>query len=308
MPLYVYVAALLVALAVAVGIAALATSLADRQPSSLGSRAGSNLKRGRPQTSRQVVLNESARARLADPLFEAIARRARRFSSAEGVGRTEQKLTLAGLTDAGWTVERMLVVRVLSAGTALGISTLLLGASPERNSVLQALLVVVAAALGPNAWLNRKVQERQDALAELLPDMIDQLSVNIEAGLGFDTAMMKATEGETNPLSEEFRRVLQDVQMGATREQAFEQLVERTDVPELRQFVSAVRQSTEHGIPISRVLQVQSKEIRQKQQGRIEEKAASLPVKIVFPLVFCILPSLFVIILGPAALDLAGGF
>lgn len=258
--------------------------------------------------SRQIALSASARTRLLDPLFASIARFGRGFTGSGAAAKTQRKLELAGLHDTGWTVERMLVIRVLSLLIGAAITFSILSGERDRNSILLAIIVFGIGYAAPTAWLDRKAEERQGLIERQLPDVIDQLSVSVEAGLGFDAAMARSAEGRTGPLAEELTRVLQDLQVGVPRQDALERMVERTDVPDLRQFVVSIRQSTKHGLPIARILNVQSQELRDKRRSRVEEKAASLPVKIVFPLVFCILPSLFVVVLGPAALNIADSF
>lgn len=268
-----------------------------------------NLSRqGRVGDSRQLALSASAKTRLLDPLFETIAGTARNFTGAGAAKKTQRKLELAGLYDTGWTVERMLVIRVLAflIGLALGFWILTNGSG--RQSLLIAIIVVVIGYIGPTAFLDRKAGERQAMIERQLPDIIDQITVSVEAGLGFDAAMARSAEGRSGPLADELARVLQDLQVGVPRDDAMERMVERTEVQDLRQFVVAIKQSTKHGLPLARVLNVQSEELREKRRARVEEKAASLPVKIVFPLVFCILPSLFVVILGPAALEIVDNF
>ena len=269
-----------------------------------------NLARGgRVGDSRQIALSASARTRLLDPFFESIARVARSYTGSGAAAATQRKIDLAGLYDTGWTVERMLVVRVFSVLIGAFSSFWILSSlGVERNTVLLAILVFGVGYAGPIAFLDRKVAERQALIEKQLPDIIDQLSVSVEAGLGFDAAMARSAEGRSGPLADELTRVLQDLQVGVLRQEAHERMVERTDVADLRQFVVSVRQSTKHGLPIARILNVQSQELREKRRSRVEEKAASLPVKIVFPLVFCILPSLFVVILGPAVLDMRNTF
>jgi tight adherence protein C len=304
MPLYVYFTAGLVAIALVVFVVNLFSLRTDTATSRANLARGATLR-----SARQVALSESARSRLLDPFFAGIAARAKALVSAEQVGRSARRLELAGLEQQGWTIERVLVVRVLAGLLGVTAALLLLSNEMSRNTVLQALIVAGMGIGGPIAWLDRKAEERQAAIEKRLPDVVDQLSVSVEAGLGFDAALANVVAGRTrrDPLTDELNRVMQDVQMGMTRPEAFEQLLARTDVADLRQFVSAVRQSAKHGLPISEVLQIQSAEMRDKRQGRIEERAASLPVKITFPLVFCILPALFVIVLGPAALDVASG-
>jgi tight adherence protein C len=271
--------------------------------------AQSNLGRGgMPTNSRQIALSASAKTRILDPFFGSISNRARGLTSAGMGERVQRKLDLAGLYEKGWTVERVLVIRFASLVVGAVLIVLLLSGGTGRQTLGLAALVGVLAYLGPTAWLDRKAGERQKMIEKQLPDVIDQLTVSVEAGLGFDAAMARSAEGRTGPLADELARVLQDLQVGVDRQVALDRMVERTDVPDLKAFVVAIRQSTRHGLPIARVLKVQSQELREKRRARVEETAAQLPVKIVFPLVFCILPSLFVIILGPAGINIMDNF
>jgi tight adherence protein C len=258
--------------------------------------------------SRQIALSASAKTRILDPFFDSVGRRAKGFTSAGMGDRVQRKLDLAGLYEKGWTVERVLVIRFLSLAIGVVLIVLLLSGGTGRQSLGLAALIGVLAYLGPEAWLDRKAGERQGTIEKQLPDVIDQLTVSVEAGLGFDAAMARSAEGRTGPLADELARVLQDLQVGVDRQVALDRMVDRTDVPDLKAFVVAIRQSTRHGLPIANVLRVQSQELREKRRARVEEKAAQLPVKIVFPLVFCILPSLFVIILGPAGINIMDSF
>ncbi len=271
--------------------------------------AQSNLGRGgMPTNSRQIALSASGKTRILDPFFSSIGNRAKGFTSAGMGDRVQRKLDLAGLYEKGWTVERVLVIRFLSLAIGVAVTVLLLSGGTGRQSLGLAALVGALAYLGPTAWLDRKAGERQGLIEKQLPDVIDQLTVSVEAGLGFDAAMARSAEGRTGPLADELARVLQDLQVGVDRQVALDRMVERTDVPDLKAFVTAIRQSTRHGLPIARVLKIQSQELREKRRARVEETAAQLPVKIVFPLVFCILPSLFVIILGPAGINIMDSF
>lgn len=271
--------------------------------------AQTNLGRGgMPTNSRQIALSASAKTRLLDPFFAGVARRGRSFTSTGMAEGFQRKLDLAGLHEKGWTVERVVVIRFASLVVGAVLIVLVLSAGTGRQSLGLAALIGVLAYLGPTAWLNRKAGERQGMIEKQLPDVIDQLTVSVEAGLGFDAAMARSAEGRTGPLADELARVLQDLQVGVDRQVALDRMVERTDVPDLKAFVVAVRQSTRHGLPIARVLKIQSQELREKRRARVEESAAQLPVKIVFPLVFCILPSLFVIILGPAGINISDSF
>ena len=234
-----------------------------------------------------------------------LAQRARRLTPARSVRSLERRILLAG-SPAGWTVERVLVGKLLLGGGAmfLGFSRFIpaLGA---QGVMLSAVLVGVGY-LGPGIALQGRGERRQKAIGLELPDTLDQITVSVEAGLGFEAAMAQAGRSGNGPLAEELLRTLQDVQAGMSRSQAMKRLEGRTDVPELRHFILALLQAESYGVPIAQVLRVQAKELRVKRRQRAEERAMKLPVKIIFPLVLCILPALFIVILGPGVIRLAG--
>ncbi len=300
-PIHVIAAAALVVGSVAVLVWALS---GERQLSA----AQSNLGRGGARSSREIALSASARDRLLDPFFAALGRRVRGVTSTGMNDRVQRKLDLSGLHEQGWTVERLVVLRAFSFATAVGLAFLLVGNVGGRETLGIAILIAAVGYLAPEAWVSRKADERQGLIEKQLPEVIDQLSVSVEAGLGLDAAMARSAEGRSGPLADELGRVLQDLQVGVSRDDALDRMVARTDVSDLRGFVVAVRQASRHGLPIARILKIQSGELRDKRRARVEEKAAQLPVKIVFPLVLCILPALFVVILGPAGLTVFDNF
>jgi tight adherence protein C len=154
-------------------------------------------------------------------------------------------------------------------------------------------------------WLRSRVASRQKTIARELPDMLDMLTISVEAGMGFDSALAKLVKNSRGPLAEEFGRVLQEVQAGASRKEGLRHLAERIDVPELRSFVASIVQADMFGVSIASVLRTQATELRLRRRQRAEEDAQRAPVKMVFPLIFCILPATMIVILGPAVVRIA---
>ena len=297
MPVYVVVAALAVTLSIPV---LLYTLGADRAPSR---RVTRNLNVGLADGGdlRGLVLSQSPLERVMQPLVRVLARPARRLSPSGMVEALQRRAELSGTT---WPLERVLVLK-LALGGALGVGTLVwaLGTGSATNLLL-ALAASVVGYLAPDTVLARMARARQLAIANQLPDTLDQLSICVEAGLGFDAALHRVSRSGRGALASEIGRLLRELRMGVSRSEALNNLLERTDVPELRQFVHAVTQAETYGVPITRVLRAQSVEQREKRRFRAEERAMKLPVKVIFPLVFCILPTLFIVVLGPAFVDL----
>ena len=154
--------------------------------------------------------------------------------------------------------------------------------------------------IGPEFWLGRRVRGRQKLILIQIPDALDLLTISVRAGLGFDAALGKVVEKMQGPLVDEFRRALAEVRVGKARREALRDIVPRTEVQPLTNFIGAIIQAEQLGVSISKVLQVQSEQLRIERRQRAEEQAAQAPIKMLFPLVGCIFPSLFVVILGPA--------
>jgi len=172
------------------------------------------------------------------------------------------------------------------------------------DSGILAIAIVVLSWVTPDFWLSRRVTARQHRLRVQLPSTLDFLTVSVEAGLGFDQALAKVAEEMTGPIAEEIQRVLYEMQLGTPRTQALQRLAVRTGVDVIELFVSAVVQADKLGIGLTRVLKIQSEEVRRKQRSAAQEKAAKAPVKILFPLVIFVFPAMFVVILGPAVLHI----
>jgi tight adherence protein C len=154
-------------------------------------------------------------------------------------------------------------------------------------------------------WLSRRIKKRQKQILLAVPDTLDLLTISVKAGLSFDGALSKVIEKVFGPLSDEFRRALAEIRVGKVRRDALRDIVSRTDVPALTNFIGAIVQAEQLGVPIAKVLQVQSEQLRIERRQRAEEAAAKAPIKMLFPLVGCIFPSMFIVILGPAVILIA---
>ena len=157
----------------------------------------------------------------------------------------------------------------------------------------------------PDYWLSRRIRARQKAILLAIPDTLDLLTISVKAGLGFDAALGKVVEKTEGPLTDEFRRTLAEVRIGKARRDALREMVARTNVPALTNFIGAIIQAEQLGVAIARVLEVQSEQLRIQRRQRAEEMAAKAPIKMLFPLVGCIFPSMFIVILGPAMILIA---
>lgn len=249
----------------------------------------------------QLTLAQSAGERVVRPFAASIRTQVRRVTPVGWRDGLERQITMAGL-GARWPLERLLAVKVL-----LGILFAIIAwylVSPDSTGSL-VLVLVGASATGyflPDLLVRSRASERQQAIEQALPDALDQLTMSVEAGLGFEGALGRAAQVGEGPLADEFIRVLQEIQIGISRREALRNLAERSSVADLRNFIFAVIQSESYGLPIADVLRVQASELRLKRHQRAEERALKIPVKIVFPLVFCIFPTLFIVLLGPAAI------
>ena len=237
-----------------------------------------------------------AKERLVEPLINGSRRLAVRLSPSGTVERLTRSLDRAG-NPSPWTVDRLMGVKGMSLllGAALGILYLGVGLGGF-------LLAVVLGAIGflmPDLLLHNAGLRRQERTARDLADVLDILTVCVEAGQGFDAALLRVARTTDGPMSGEFARVLSEIQLGKTRAEAFSALGERMVLPEVKNFISAIVQADRLGIPIAKVLREQTSAMRVTRRQKGEEKAQKVTVKILFPLLLCIFPALFVVIIGP---------
>ncbi len=250
----------------------------------------------------ELELQQPFMERTLRPLFARLSGFVSRLSSTSFSERTEKRLALAGnpgdLRVADW-----LGIKVVAAFVFAIVFFLLFNLALAVGPLMAVVLGVAGAGIGyiaPEFWLSGRIRRRQKAILVMIPDTLDLLTISVRAGLGFDAALAKVVEKLPGPLSEEFRRALAEVRVGKARREALRDIVSRTEVQPLTNFIGAIIQAEQLGVSISKVLQVQSEQLRIERRQRAEEQAAKAPIKMLFPLVGCIFPSLFIVILGPA--------
>jgi tight adherence protein C len=239
--------------------------------------------------------------RTVKPLAARLSGTVARITSASFSERTEKRLAMAG-NPGDMKVSDWLGMKALASGAAFAILFLLFGllGGNLAAGLALGLVGVVGGYILPEFWLGRRIKARQKGILIGLPDALDLLTISVRAGLAFDAALGKVVEKLKGPLTEEFRRALAEVRVGKARRDALRDIVPRTEVQPLTNFIGAIIQAEQLGVSISKVLQVQSEQLRIERRQRAEEQAAKAPIKMLFPLVGCIFPSLFVVILGPA--------
>lgn len=254
---------------------------------------------------REAVMTQSAKDRAVLPFVHAVLGRIRRVSPVGWIESTEQKIAMSTLTH--WSIERVIAMKIVGLLVGLFIAYTRLPLSGKLDYILVLGLPPLGFFLA-DIMIGNNADKRQAEIQKQLPDILDQVTIGVEAGLGFDAALTRAAKANSGPLAEEISRTLAHVTAGLSRAEAMRGLANRTKVPELRQFVGAILQAEQYGVPMAQVLRVQAAEQRRKRRQRAEEKAMKLPVKVLFPLVLCILPALFIVLVGPAGLKMAESF
>lgn len=300
--------ALLVAAAVGTAVYAVLSQLDERQVVRETLR---QLEGYEVENERDAQLLDPLKERALAPVMDAVSGLGRRLTPVGYIEKIRQKFVYAGQPDQS-VIDRFLAVRVVTVVAAFLVFVLLfvmnlMGLSGMLRLAVPGFLIL-ALVLGPDSWLNRKVEERQHAIQVSIPDVLDLLVISVEAGLGFEQALDRVIQSVPGPLTEEFSRMLGETRAGAARADAMRAMDERCNVPELRSFVMAIIQADTFGVSIGRVLRAQAEEMRIKRRQLAQERAQKAPVKMLIPMVFCIFPALFVVVLGPAILNIRESF
>jgi len=265
----------------------------------LGSMQAKNLE--------ELELQQPFFDRTIKPLTARLSGSVARITSANFSERTDKRLALAGnpgdMRTGDW-----LGIKAMGAVAGAGILFLLFGILGGNilNGIVFAVLGLGIGYIFPEFWLSGQIKKRQKLVLIQIPDALDLLTISVRAGLGFDAALGKVVEKMKGPLVDEFRRALAEVRVGKVRRDALRDIVARTEVQPLTNFIGAIIQAEQLGVSISKVLQIQSEQLRIERRQRAEELAAKAPIKMLFPLVGCIFPALFIVILGPAIILIVG--
>lgn len=258
---------------------------------------------------REQQLSLPLRTRLLAPMGAAVANVGRAVVPSGYLEGARKRLVRAGRPTAD-DLDRWRAWRLLTVVLAPVVMLLALWFFPDSrsNALLAGGFLAFALIALPDATLNRKVAERQHAIRVQLPDVLDLLVISVEAGLGFEQALDRTVTAVPGALSDEFARMLGEVRAGAGRSDAMRAFDERIQVPEVHSFTLALLQADTFGVSIGRVLRVQAEEMRVRRRQLAQEEAQKAPVKMLIPMVTCIFPALFVIVLAPAVIGIAEAF
>lgn len=257
---------------------------------------------GDANSMQEAVLQLSFSERVIDPAYRRVADYVHSWMSPGAKKKLEEKISVAG-NPAGITAEIVFAQQFVFAGIGLVVG-LLLG-SLMGNVIIVAVIGAVFGYMTPPILIDRKGKTRLKLLIEAMPNSLDLLTISVEAGLAFDAALARVADKYDNPLSEEFKRVLEEMKLGRPRLEALEAMATRLDLEEITNFLTAVNQSEQMGTSLGSTLRIQSEELRRRRTQRAEEAGAKAPVKMLLPMVACIFPTIFIVLLGPAALKVA---
>lgn len=262
------------------------------------------------RTLEEIELQRPFSERVLRPIIDTLSRFLLQRTAASNLEKARLKIVMAGNPN-NLTVADFYGIKALAAILCAALGFLLTLLVLQFGALKALLALVVLAVVGfflPNLWLRSKIKKRQKEIIKVLPDAIDLLSISVEAGLGFDAALARLCEKSDNALTQEFSKVLTEMRLGKTRRDALRELSHRTGVEPLNTFVLAIIQADQLGVSISGVLRIQSVDMRIKRRQLAEEQAHKAPLKMLFPMIFLIFPTIWIVILGPAVLSMMENF
>jgi tight adherence protein C len=257
----------------------------------------------------EMELQQSFKDRVIVPMYQSMLGVLGKLSPQKNVDKVRLSLQAAG--NPGNITPTMFSGMRLALAVALVVIFGGVTLSSMDNTMMALMYTSLGAILGymlPSIWLGQKIKQRKKNITRALPDALDLLTISVEAGLGFDVALQRVTDKWDDDLSREFKRVLSDVRLGRSRREGLRDMAERTGVEDIQTFVAAIIQADQLGVSMSKILRLQSDQMRTRRRQRAEEAAQQAPVKMLFPMVFLIFPALFVVILGPAVPKIIDSF
>lgn len=304
-----WVSLLLLFIVIAGAIALVVLGLREsRGGDTLSRRLAEYAERGEITSLEEIELSQPFMERVIYPAAQRFGEMAQRFTPQNAITETRRQLEMAGAPR--WLEPTIFLASRLIFGLGLGaLMFFVFSLSPTTSPFALTSMLIIGGSIFigfflPNMLLNRNVRRRQTEVTRAMPDAMDLLTICVEAGLGFDAAMRKVVEKWDNDLARAFARVLQEIQLGKLRREAMRDMADRLGVDEINTFVAAVIQSEQLGVSMARVLRVQSDSMRIKRRQRAEENAQRAPVKMLMPMAFLIFPTIMIILLGPAVLQI----
>jgi tight adherence protein C len=277
-----------------------------RQPDNIGERLSQFTERA--MTLEEMELQQPFHERVLAPMAKGMLDKLGKYGPKQSAERLKTNLQMAG-NPGNITPSMFVGLRVvLSLLLGMIIVALTFRTMEPGQALMYSAIGFVLGYMLPVMWLGRKMKARQHAIQKALPDALDLLCISVEAGLAFDLALQRVTQKWDDELSREFKRVLSDMRLGRTRRDALKDLGQRTGVEDVQTFTSAIIQADQLGVSMSKILRLQSDQMRVRRRQRAEALAQQAPVKMLFPMVFLIFPALFVVILGPAVPRLMSSF
>lgn len=255
------------------------------------------------QDTQEAVMAQPLIMRLLGPAFDLFDRAVRAVTPGWWLDRIRHNAVKAGL--GRWGVEGVLVLKAVTAigsGAVLLLASAMVGRGP--GAVMWAILGGLVGFFTPDLWIARRADARQDEIRRALPEALDLMAISVQSGMGLEQAMELVARRLPGALGDELHRMIKEVQLGTSRRDALDRLRERTDVSELSTFALSLAQADALGTPLGEVLRVQAQEIRMLRRQRAREQAAKVPVKLLFPLLFCIFPALGIVVIGPAVVSI----
>ncbi|MBC7632452.1 type II secretion system F family protein [Aeromicrobium sp.] len=226
------------------------------------------------------------------------------LTSGTSLAKIKRNVLLAG-RPAGWTVPRVLAMKLIFSLVGVFLLLIMLSSGSSAMAWLLGATAIFVGYVSPGVLIQKRAEARQKLIQQQLPDVLDQVTISLEAGLGFEAAFAHIGERRSGPLAEEIVRTVQDMRLGMSRRDAYQSMADRTDVDDMRRFVKSIIQAEQYGVSIATVVKTQAVEMRFRRRKRAEAAAMKVPVKITFPLLVCILPVLFIVILTPAVVSMS---